>query len=113
MRRPLTRHARIRCQHETGGTVQPAVTQHLVRIEGAEILLRSNSLSRPVSGCIVTPPMKPCLVTIAELSGWSSLLFVEGQPVLQDDLDGLTSGDPPGTVHYRAAAPGQSLVRAP
>ena len=109
----LTRKAHIKCRHETGGTVSQAITQRLVRIDNAEVLIRSNTLSRPVKGCISIPPMKPCLVTLAELAGWSDFVFVDGRPVLQDNIDGLTSGDPPGAVHYYAANAGQSLVHTP
>ncbi len=109
----LTRQAHIKCRHETGGRVSQAVTQKLVWIDLAEVLVRSNTMSRPVKGCIAIPPMKPCLVTLAETAGWSDFVFVDGKPVLQDNIDGRTSGDPPGTVHYFAANAGQSLVQTP
>lgn len=111
--RPMTLRGALKCRHETGGTVQQTAKHRFVRINGSPVLVKNDTLGRPVKGCVVTPPLKPCLVTIAETAGRSQLLFINGDPVLLTSVDGLTSGDPPGTVHYRAASAGHSLVSAP
>lgn len=109
--RLLTRRATIRCKHETGGEVRQGARQGLVFIQGSPVLVRGDCLGKKIEGCVVTPPLKPCLVTMTETGGHSSLLRIRGRPVLLDTLDGVTSGDPPGTVHYRVADPGQALVQ--
>ena len=112
MPRPLTMRAEIRCDHATGQVVQ-AAAQDLVRIGGSPVLVRGDALGRPVRGCVAIPPLKPCLVTLTEDAGHSTLVFVRGTPVLLATLKGTTSGDPPGTVTFRVARPGQGVVEAP
>lgn len=111
--RPLTKRARVHCGHRNGGTVKQSNKFGFVRINKSAVLVRNDTLGVPVQGCVVTPPLKPCLVTIAETAGRSKMLFIKGVPVLLTSVDGLTSGDPPGTVGYHAASAGQNFVSAP
>lgn len=106
----LNAAAAVFCAHGPG-RVAALPRQTFARIEGLPILTKGDTLGRPVAGCPPTPPLKPCLVTIAETEGHSELVRIDGQPVLLDTLSGITSGDPPGAVDYTARSPGQQLVR--
>jgi len=44
--------------------------------------------------------------------GYSGWIRVDGSAVVLDNLDGLTDGTVPGTVHYQVRTPGQSFVEA-
>jgi len=44
--------------------------------------------------------------------GYSSWIAVDGHAVVLDNLDGLTDGTVPGTVHYTVRQPGQTFVSA-
>lgn len=106
----LTAAAGIFCAHGPG-RIAAVPRQRFARIDGVPVLTRGDTLGRPIAGCPPTPPLKPCLVTIAETEGHSDLLFIDGQPALMDSLQGVTSGDPPGAVDYTARSAGQRLVR--
>lgn len=105
----LTAAAAIFCAHGPG-RVGPLPRQRFALIDGVPVLTRGDTLARPIAGCPPIPPLKPCLVTIAETAGHSDLLFIDGQPALLDSLQGMTSGDPPGAVDYTARSAGQQLV---
>ena len=107
--RAVTLDATIVCAHGPG-RVQPEATQQLVHIDEVPVLVKGNTLGRTVVGCPPTPPLKPCLVTIAEREGFSDLVRINGAAMLLDTLKGVTSGDPVGIVEYTVRHPGQSFV---
>jgi hypothetical protein len=57
--------------------------------------------------------MKPCTATLRVAEGYSGFVRVDGHAVVLSNLDGLTDGTLPGTVHYTVRDPGQDFVDAP
>ena len=110
MKLAVTENARVVCAHF--GKVQPRPSQDLVRIEGNLPLVEPDPVGRDVSLCPnAAPPMKKCAKTLSVREGYSTLVRVDGRPVVLDNLKGLTDGTPPGAVEYLVAEPGQQLVR--
>jgi hypothetical protein len=107
----VTLAAVVRCGHD--GRVQNLASQHWVRIGGAEVLVDDDPQRRPITACPnIGPTMKPCTTTLAVETGYSRWMRIGGAAVVLSDLDGLTDGTVPGTVHYTLRDPGQSLVAA-
>lgn len=110
--RLVTENARVCCAHVLG-TVSLVPGQELVRIDGRRVMVQTQPIGRPLSGCPnVGATIKPCTSVLTVGSGWSGLLRIDGKAVCLDILTGLTDGTPPGSVKYRVADPGQTLVGA-
>ncbi|MFP2934312.1 hypothetical protein ACLESO_56175 [Pyxidicoccus sp. 3LG] len=108
--RVLTVDALVVCAHELG-KVGLVNSQSWVTVEGRPVLVRADPEGRPIAGCPnIGPTIKPCTSTLAVQQGYSTLVTIDGKPVVLDSLSGLTDGTPPGTVKYKANAPGQTLV---
>ncbi len=109
----LTEDAVLRCDHAGSGKVKgfnPA--QRWVRIERRRVLIRPDPERRSFDqGCIMKPPQfKPCGLTLAVTSGYSSLVRIDGHPVCLGTVTGMTEGFPPAP--YRVHDPAQRLVGA-
>ena len=105
----VTRDATVRCGHD--GRVQNVASQHWVRIGRSDVLVDNDPEGRRIVGCPnIGPTMKPCTTTLAVISGYSSWVRIGGKAVAMSDLDGLTDGTVPGTVHYSVREPGQTFV---
>jgi hypothetical protein len=99
------------CAHD--GRAHPVASQHWVRIGGAPALVADDPESRAVTGCPnVSATMKPCTKTLRVAAGYCPWIRISGASVVLGDLDGLTDGTVPGTVHYRVRDTRQHLVRA-
>ena len=107
-RRLLTVNADIRCSH-AAGVVQLAATQTWVTIGRRPILVARDPETRPVAGCPVASPNKPCTSTLAVTRGYSSLLAVEGRAICLDTVTGSTDGTL-FPAEYSVAATGQTFV---
>jgi hypothetical protein len=105
----LTEDAVVVCKHETG-RVGIKATQKLVTIHGRCVLVEPDPVGRPISGCPMVVPFKPCLVTLLVRKGYSDLLSIGGAKVCLDTVTGLTDGTPPGTVMYKVNDAGQKFV---
>ena len=110
----LTEDATLVCNHETG-RVGIEATQGLVTIsktKGAvrRVLVERNPEGRPITGCPLAPPLKPCLTTLAVREGYSDLLRIDGKRVCIDTVTGFTDGTPPGVVKYKVRRAGQDFV---
>jgi hypothetical protein len=106
----LTSAADLRCDHRNG-TVKIAASQSLVTIDGRPVLVESDPVGRPISGCPnVGATIKPCTSTLAVRAGYSDLLTIDGRRVCLDTVTGLTDGTPPGMVPYKVINPGQGFV---
>jgi hypothetical protein len=106
----LTTGADLRCDHRNG-TVKIAASQSLVTINGQPVLVESDPVGRPISGCPnVGATIKPCTSTLAVREGYSDLLTINGRRVCLDTVTGLTDGTPPGMVPYKVINPGQGFV---
>ncbi|MGW5361050.1 hypothetical protein [Actinopolymorpha pittospori] len=101
----------IRCGHD--GTVATRPSQEWVRVDGVAVLVAHDPEGRDITACPnYGPMMKPCVTTLQVVEGYSDWLSVDGRRVVLDNLDGLTDGTVPGTVHYDVRDPGQPFVRA-
>lgn len=107
----ITERSIIRCGHD--GAVTALASQRWVTVSGAAVLVADDPQGRVISGCPnVGPTVKPCTVTLRVSAGYSDLIRIGGQAVVLSNLDGLTDGTVPGTVHYQVRAARQSMVRA-
>lgn len=110
----LTEDAILVCNHETG-QVKIEATQDLVTVSRTKdavrrTLVERNPEGRPISGCPIVPPLKPCLTTLAVREGYSDLLRIDGKRVCLDTVTGFTDGTPPGVVRYKVRRAGQEFV---
>lgn len=108
----LTEDATLVCTHEPG-QVKIEATQGLVTVsmkKGAvrRLLIEPNPEKRPISGCPIVPPFKPCQNTMAVSAGYSDLLRIDGKRVCLDTVTGPTDGMPP--VKYKVRRAGQDFV---
>ncbi|HET6214416.1 MAG TPA: hypothetical protein VFE14_16240 [Micromonosporaceae bacterium] len=107
----ITDDSVIRCGHD--GRVDNVPRQRWVRVAGAPVLVDDDPERRSIAACPnYGPTMKPCTTTLRVSQGYSSWLRVDGHRVVLSNLDGLTDGTVPGTVHYTVRDPMQRLVRA-
>jgi hypothetical protein len=88
-------------------------SQHWVKVAGAAVLVANDPQGRTITTCPnIGPTVKPCTVTLAVSAGYSGLVRVGGRAVVLSNLDGLTDGTVPGTVHYLVRAANQYFVRS-
>ena len=108
--RLFTLAGRLRCSH--GGPVRLKASQSLVFIAGSPVLVEPDPENRPIT-CPIPPAVgtKPCTFTLRVRQGYSTRLFIKGQPVCRDDIKGFTDGVPPGLSFYRGASAGQDFVQ--
>lgn len=105
----LTTAAEVRCDHD--GKVANNPSQHWVEISGHPVLVDDDPQGRAIARCPnIGATMKPCTKTLRVATGYSGWIRIDGDAVVLDNLDGLTDGTVPGTVHYRVRNPGQSFV---
>jgi hypothetical protein len=107
----VTERSTIRCGHD--GKVVTVASQRWVRVSGAPVLVDPDPQFRPVVACPnVGPTMKPCTATLTVAAGYSTFVRIGGQAVVLSNLDGLTDGTVPGTVHYQVRVVRQHYVGA-
>jgi hypothetical protein len=109
----LTENALIICDH--GGKVGLKPTQDYVRITDLLVLIEPNPFDRGISACPNTNPtigIRPCKTTLKVEEGYSDFITISDHAVSLNTVEGHTDGSPPGTVHYKVANPGQTLVQA-
>lgn len=106
----ITVNAVIRCGHD--GRVENVPSQRWVTVGGAPVLVDNDPEGRAIVACPnYGPTMKPCARTLRVTEGYSAWITISGRSVALSNLDGLTDGTVPGTVHYTVRQPGQSMVR--
>jgi hypothetical protein len=107
----ITSQAVIRCGHD--GRVENQPSQTWVTVAGVPVLVDDDPEGRRIIACPnYGPTMKPCAKTLTVAVGYSGWISVGGRRVVLSNLDGLTDGTVPGTVHYTVRDPGQLHVRA-
>jgi hypothetical protein len=107
----LTESSTIRCGHD--GKVVALASQHWVKAGGVAVLVAEDPKDRAITGCPnIGPTMKPCTLTLTVTAGYSTLVRIGGHAVVLSNLDGLTDGTVPGTVHHQVRATNQHLVRS-
>ena len=103
----LTEQADVRCDH-VNGKVAIQRSQNLVTIDGRAVLVEADPEGRKISGCPnALPGIKPCQLTLKVKQGYSDLIRIQGRRACLQNLQGLTEGTPPGTVHYVVRDAGQ------
>jgi hypothetical protein len=106
----LTDNGTVLCLH-VFGRVNIVAGQNLVRVQGHRVLVDNDPEGRPIAGCPnYGIGIKPCLNSLRVQTGYSDFLRINGRRICLDTVTGLTDGTPPGTVMYRVAVPGQSIV---
>jgi hypothetical protein len=107
----ITERAVLKCGHD--GRVANLPSQRWVRVSHSPVLVDSDPQGRPIAACPnYGLTIKPCSTTLPVITGYSSWLRIGGQRVAMSNLDGLTDGTVPGTVHYTVRDPGQAYVRS-
>lgn len=107
--RLLTKEAVIVCDH--GGKVQVVPSQLTVFIANSPVLVEGDTLLKAIAGCPnVGPTIKPCTLTLSVESGQSSLIRINGRPVMTDEAGGGTDGTPPMATKYKVLKSGQDIV---
>jgi hypothetical protein len=107
----ITTSSVIVCDHQAH--VRTVASQHWVEVGGAAVLVDNDPEGRKVAACPnIGPTMKPCTTTLRVATGYSSWIKIGGHGVVLSNLDGLTDGTVPGTVHYTVRDPRQRFVRA-
>lgn len=107
----ITVRAVVKCGHD--GRVANVPSQTWVSVGGAAVLVDNDPEGRDIAACPnYGPTMKPCAKTLKVNEGYSSWLRIGGHAVVLSNMDGLTDGTVPGTVHYTVRDPRQSYVRA-
>ncbi len=80
--------------------------QHWVTVAGAPVLVDDDPEGRDISG---VPQLRPDHEAVhhdaRRAAGYSTWIRIDGHRVVLSNLDGLTDGTVPGTVHYRCATP--------
>jgi len=106
----LTEDAVLKCPHPPGhASMIP--TQRLVTINGRRVLVEPNPEKCAIHSCPYRSiTILPCSLTYEALAGYSELLWIQGQRVCLDTVEGLTEGTPPRFWKYTVAEPGQAFV---
>jgi len=108
----LVETADVRCGHQRG-KVGLTGSQSLVRIDDVVVLVRPDPERRPIRGCPnVSAMTKACQTTLQVHVGYSTLVRIDGEPIVLDNLAGVTDGMPPAGATYKCIDPAQRLVSA-
>jgi hypothetical protein len=112
----LTLASAVSCDHPpTGGgalTLAPAALG-VLSVDGDVVLSGSLAPTAIGAGCGQTPPSSsttPCLLTSSQSGGTSSVLKVDGKPVLLATAKGETNGKPDSKWSVKDA--GHNLLQA-
>jgi hypothetical protein len=106
----ITEKATVHCAHE--GQVANKASQHWVSVGGVPVLVDNDPEGRSITACPnFGGIMKPCTTTLVVAVGYSTWVTIGGKKVVLSNLDGLTDGTVPGTVHYMVRNPWQTYVR--
>jgi hypothetical protein len=106
----ITDQATIHCGHD--GQVQNQASQQWVTVRGAPVLVDNDPEGRSITACPnFGAQMKPCTQTLVVAVGYSTWVRIGGKRVVLSNLDGLTDGTVPGTVHYQVRDPWQIYTR--
>lgn len=107
----VTENASIACGHQ--GRVANLAGQRWVSIGGVPVLVDNDPQGRRIAGCPnIGPTIKPCTKTLRVIEGYSGWLTIGGHRIVLSNLDGITDGTVPGTVHYTVQLAGQLHVGA-
>jgi hypothetical protein len=106
----ITVNSVIKCDH--AGVIENVNRQDWVRIE-VPVLVDDDPEGRDIDWCPNSGPnIKKCGKTLKVHVGYSTWIRIDGHAVVLSNLDGLTDGTVPGTIHYKVEDPKQEFVRA-
>jgi hypothetical protein len=107
----ITDKATIHCGHD--GNVNNKASQRWVTVGSAPVLVDNDPEGRDITACpSYGANIKPCAKTLVVDVGYSTWIRVDGKRIVLSNLDGLTDGTVPGTVHYQVRDPWQAYTRA-
>jgi len=107
----VTRDSVIHCDHD--GRVTNVASQTWLTVGGIPVLVEPDPQGRGITACPnYGATVKPCTSTSTVKTGYSGLLKVDGHRVVLSNLDGLTDGTPPMSVHHKVRDARQSHVGA-
>jgi hypothetical protein len=107
----LTENSDLRCAHLA--PVKLKATQHWVRIEGEKVLVRPNTVKRPIVGCTqATVTNKPCTLTVTanQSASFSSLVKIDGHGVCLASATGKTNWSNLVQTDYSVRSAAQNFV---
>jgi hypothetical protein len=111
MKPVVTRASTVRCQH--GGTVLTSgAKERWIYVNGASVMCNSDPVGLGILGC-PTPTSGGCATCVATTTvetGESTLVFVDGAPVLLEPLTGSTNGMAPGPRRDARLSPFQQYA---
>jgi hypothetical protein len=97
------------CSHELGMVV-PLYSQEWVTVSGASILIEPDPVGRKIKDCPnISVGIASCRTALSVTRGYSSLVCINGKPVVLDSLTGPTDGTP-GDFVFFVRSPGQNFV---
>jgi hypothetical protein len=117
----LTEASTVSCDHpppgaSMGGAATLSATQAVLKIAGQAVLVNTLVGSAiNAAGCARQPPPqtnKPCSSIVTQTGGASTVLKVEGSPVLLKLSTGVTDGAPVPSNTWSAKDAGQTVLRA-
>jgi hypothetical protein len=113
----LTESSKISCDHPPtgGGAVTPtAAAVGPLKVDGATVLSGSLAPTGIGDGCVtpVGQGTAPCKATTTQSGGTSTVLTVEGRPVLLHTASGETGGLPSPGNTWSVKDPMQTVLKA-
>jgi len=107
----LTEASVLTCSHQAPLQIQ--ASQHKLTVDGKAVILQRDLLSALISACPNKGPgLVPCTMVTSIISGISTELLVDGEPVMLENATGLTNGSPPAPSQWQVKSVGQSKLGA-
>jgi hypothetical protein len=104
----ITEDVVIACWHETGTVKDYSPCQSWVTVADRRVLIGPDPIGRTITLCSNLPPLgKPCTTTIGVITGYSTLIKIDGMPLCIDSLTGPVDAPSPP---YKVRTAGQTLV---
>lgn len=106
----LTAAGTVTCIH--GGQVVLTPKQSKLIVMGAPAMCEAHVIGCPIVGCAQppSPGTKPCTLVVMAANTTPTKLMVQGLPVANQSLTGMTDGVPPGAIIVQN--PGQVKLQA-
>lgn len=98
----LTTASKLVCAHQAPVVVLPS--QRLLMVDNKPVLLRADLLAATIPAC---PSNAPCVKVGSILSGLSTTLVINGEPVVLANAHGLTA-----TAQWRTDSVNQTKLEA-
>ena len=107
----LTEASVVTCIHQA--PIQLKASQHKLKVDGKAVILQSDLIGAAVNNCPNKGPgLVPCTAVTSIITGISTELMVDGQPVMLETATGLTNATPPAPVMWQVQSAGQTKLTA-